>query len=677
MLGSAQDNSLTQGRAGLKLISGTVAFGDVAVSELSASEIVDTAADRPETTDDGLLDLSTFDNPEDASSEAQTQSSAAGAGNTQVLDAVSARVTPATGNQDLLDGDLFVSPDGSNDNSGSQEAPFASVQRCADAVQAGQRCVLRAGTYRETVTPPTSGTEGAPIVFTNYPGERPVISGADLVSGFAAEGDQQKASVDWDLGIGKNQLFINGQMQPEARWPNLGGDISRPQKATIIAAEERDRKNYVAELDATPPSGIEGARTNIGLGNLPNGHVWLYDSAVVQAVEGNRVTITSVDEDQDDLYRPIDPDNDLFIWGKRELIDEAGEWYLDPGAQSLYLDYSDVQNTAVELKRRELAFDLSSRQHIHIQGLDIFAATITTDGGSADLVLSGLNVLHPSHFTLIQGSVWGAGTRTGILLSGKRNALLDSTVAYSAGNGVVLDGESHRLENNVIHDVNYTAVDGAAIRTRCGCTMEYSYGHVIRRNTLFNAGRSIIVHRVTGGLSIEYNHLYEGGLQTDDNGLTYAYETDGLDSTIAYNVIHDNRADHDPIGIYLDNQSSNFNVHNNIVYAVGQALKLNLPSYNNQVFNNTLVGSSYSVSSWGPESRPRELNGTVLRNNIIPNGLSFITEAGLTRSDNLENDPGFVNAAAGDFSLSTASVTDMGAVQPGEPSWAYGATRTD
>ena len=345
VLGSAQDDSLTQGRAGLKLISGTVAFGDVAVSELSASEIVDTAADRPETTDDGLLDLSTFDNPEDASSEAQTQSSAAGAGNTQVLDAVSARVTPATANQDLLDGDLFVSPDGSNDNSGSQEAPFASVQRCADAVQAGQRCVLRAGTYRETVTPPTSGTEGAPIVFTNYPGERPVISGADLVSGFAAEGDQQKASVDWDLGIGKNQLFINGQMQPEARWPNLGGDISRPQKATIIAAEERDRKNYVAELDATPPSGVEGARTNIGLGNLPNGHVWLYDSAVVQAVEGNRVTITSVDEDQDDLYRPIDPDNDLFIWGKRELIDEAGEWYLDPGAQSLYLAHSDVQNT--------------------------------------------------------------------------------------------------------------------------------------------------------------------------------------------------------------------------------------------------------------------------------------------------------------------------------------------
>lgn len=676
LLGNIQDDSFAAGRAGLKLITDNVAFGDVAVAEMSEPVVASTPEDDSES-GEGLLDLSTFDTAEL---------------NTQTLDAAAARVSAAQGNQDLLDTDLFVSPDGSNDNAGTQESPFASVQRCADAVQPGQRCVLRSGTYRETVTPPSSGSAEAPIIFTNYPGERPVISGADLVSDFAAEGDQQKATVDWDLGIGNNQLFINGEMQPEARWPNLGGDISRPQKVNIVSAQENNRQTYVVELESAPPVDVTGAKANLGLSNLPNGHVWLYDSATVDAADGNRITVSSVDGA--DLYRPVDPDNDLFIWGKRELIDDEGEWYLDANSQSLYLAHGDVQNAQIELKRRELAFDLSARQHIQVEGLDIFAATILSDKESSDLLFSDLNVLYPSHFTLIEGIVWTAGPSTGVVLYGARNTLQNSTVAYSAGNGVSLDGESHRLENNVIHDVNYVAVDAAAVSTRCNPCANYSYGHVIRNNTMFNAGRSIIVHRETGGLVIEYNHLYNGGLQTDDNGMTYTFQTDGDGTVIAYNVIHANLAEHDPIGIYLDNDSSNFSVHNNIVYGVGQALKLNLPSYNNQIYNNTLLGSSYSVTSWGPEHRPRELTGSVLRNNIIPNGLQFITEAGLTRSDNLESDPGFVNVEGGDFSLregspaTDAGVTieglsfegaapDMGAIEFGEPSWAYGASRTD
>ena len=52
-------------------------------------------------------------------------------------------------------------------------------------MRAGDTCLIRGGTYRETVTPTNSGKSDAPITFEPYLNEVVVISGADIVSGFA------------------------------------------------------------------------------------------------------------------------------------------------------------------------------------------------------------------------------------------------------------------------------------------------------------------------------------------------------------------------------------------------------------------------------------------------------------------------------------------------------------
>jgi hypothetical protein len=79
-----------------------------------------------------------------------------------------------------------VAPDGNDANDGlSTATAFHTVQHCASVANPGDACFLRAGTYRETVTPARSGTSGAPILFASCPGVEAIVSGADPVTGWS------------------------------------------------------------------------------------------------------------------------------------------------------------------------------------------------------------------------------------------------------------------------------------------------------------------------------------------------------------------------------------------------------------------------------------------------------------------------------------------------------------
>ena len=69
---------------------------------------------------------------------------------------------------------------GSDDNPGTLQAPWKSLQKTFDALQPGQIAYLRAGTYGAVCTASTfarAGTAAAPITVQGYPGERPVLLG--------------------------------------------------------------------------------------------------------------------------------------------------------------------------------------------------------------------------------------------------------------------------------------------------------------------------------------------------------------------------------------------------------------------------------------------------------------------------------------------------------------------
>jgi len=123
----------------------------------------------------------------------------------------------------------FVSSSGSDASLGTIDQPFLTIQKAATIVTAGDTVFIRAGVYRETVTPKNSGAPNAPIMFMPYNGESVTVSGADVIdpaSWSVSGGNIYQAPMNLDLGDGANQLFLDGQMMIEARWPNTTLDVS-------------------------------------------------------------------------------------------------------------------------------------------------------------------------------------------------------------------------------------------------------------------------------------------------------------------------------------------------------------------------------------------------------------------------------------------------------------------
>jgi PA14 domain/Right handed beta helix region len=609
---------------------------------------------------------------------------------------------------------LVVATTGLDSNPGTLEKPFKTVQKCADVALPGFTCVIRAGTYRETVRPANSGLGDKRIVFTSFPGETALISGAELVTNWTTfQGSIQKASLptNSDLGVGKNQVFVDGRMMLEARYPNAGLDLLHPKLGSFKQPISGSGVTWTINAPNLP-SNLTGANINF----LP-GPMWVIETGKIDSSSGASFTFSSpggqmVERPSFDpkLYEPREG-NPYFIWGQLGLLDSPGEWFLKD--QTLYLEplTADLKAHVIEIKRRQLAFDLKDRSFITLQNLHVFAATIATGDpqnpastSSSNIVLDGVHLRYPSHYTLVTpGQSWGAGLDTGIVLVGSNHTLKNSSVVFSAGNGVSLGGTNHTLSNNVIHDVDYTMTDAAAVFT--GLYNAGSSGHLIEGNTFYDAGRSVLVHRATTKLKILHNHLYNGGLLTNDLGLTYTFQSDGGGTEIAYNLVHDNFAPSESMGIYLDNGSKNYLVHHNIVWNVRNAFNLNLPSINNKVYNNTLLGWNESVGSGAAVLADCDSSNTELMNNIFGAGLNMggvfegtkcPTGQGLPAfSSNLTQDinPKFSSLATNDFSLLAGSsaidagtkitgitdgfagaAPDLGALEQGQAAFRAGAS---
>jgi parallel beta-helix repeat protein len=566
---------------------------------------------------------------------------------------------------------------GDNDNAGtSLSAPFRTIQAAADRAQAGDTVQVRAGTYRETVTPAHSGAGGAPITFKNYNNEKVVVSGTERLTGWSNhKGSIYKAKMGWTLGDGRNQVFVDGQMMIEARWPNTTLDLSHPKQATLDNASGSTFYDAAASQSAGT---WDGATIH-----FTPGQRWVSQTGKVTSSSPGKLNVSYSRMSGDEVPKGGDP---YFLTGKFVALDSATEWFRDPDGTHYLWDPKgdDPDNHSVEVKRRDNAFDLRGLSNVRLDGIDLFAATVVTDSGSSNLRLTGMDVRYPSHFTVMPRG-WGQNNASGIDLEGRNNVISGCTIAYSAGHGIALGGSGSRAENNVIHDVAYNGGDHAAIRTT-------GSGHVVVYNTIYNTGRSGIKISNTTHVRVMYNDIHDVMLQTQDGGGIYTFGINGQ-SEIAYNKVHHiHGGGHGATALMLDNGSSGYVIHHNLVYDVDYAMKMNTVSRNNKVYNNTLVATARSQSG----SKQRDYSGSEFKNNIFTAPLDLNSTAKQSSNLYAGTDPRFVNPGAGNYQLqanspavdaglSLGSYTsgaagdgpDIGALERGRAPFAVGAGIAD
>lgn len=72
-------------------------------------------------------------------------------------------------------------PRASDDNPGTQEAPWKTIGRAAEVLQPGERVIVHSGVYREWVKPARGGDgPDRMITYQAAPGEEVAITGSDL-----------------------------------------------------------------------------------------------------------------------------------------------------------------------------------------------------------------------------------------------------------------------------------------------------------------------------------------------------------------------------------------------------------------------------------------------------------------------------------------------------------------
>lgn len=582
----------------------------------------------------------------------------------------------------------------------SLATPWKTIQKAAGTVVAGDTVLIRDGTYRETVTPTNSGTASSPITYQPYNHEPVIISGAEVVSGWNVYSNGiYQATFTGALGD-KDQVFVDGVMMNLARWPNTSLDVSRPVKAVAESG------GYVTNLNADGT--VTGSYTNASLTqaagfltgakiHLVPGVVWVAQTGCVTTNTPGSVEFHWKRNGTTNTYMPKQGDP-FYLFGLLSLLDTPGEWFINTNSSTLYLwppQNDSPTNHLVEAKKRDYGFDLSGKSDIQIQGLRFFACAVNSSTTSRRLMLDGLDCSYVSHFSLIDtAGPWTYHMEdTGLMLRGTNNTLRNSHIAFSAGNGVTVLGVSNLVDNCVIHGVDYADLDCAAINT--GNSASTSFGHEIRYNTCYDSGRGLMLIRSLAGGKVHHNVLYRSMLRTTDGGALYSFSHDGQGTEIAYNRVSDNMCSGGGSGIYLDNQSTNFVVHHNLIYNSGWGLHYNLHSINMQWFNNTAVAFQNGFS--GGFSAGRSQAGGEVRNNICTGAFVIATTnlAEVTVSNNLTNNvnPLFVSTNQLDFRVQSNSpavdagfavspytdgysgtAPDIGAFEYGQPAWTAGVT---
>ncbi|MGG1516888.1 right-handed parallel beta-helix repeat-containing protein [Paenibacillus oryzisoli] len=554
----------------------------------------------------------------------------------------------------------YVAPNGNDTATGTSEAaPFLTINQCAQIMKAGDTCIIASGTYRETVTPAASGQSGLPITFQPAPGATVIVSGTEPISGWTQHaGHIYKADLTWSLGK-ENQLFVNQDGAPsplwEARWPNIS-EYTLPGLKAGVATADAGGATSIVDSDLTQPANF-----------WKDALVWERGG---NAYQGMTSKVTGYDNVTHTLtYEPITGDypelyprqgSTYFLSGVLGALDAPNEWYVDEAAQKVYLWAPDGGVPSnVEVKKRKTAFNLNGKSFIHMNGIHTFAANITMNGSSNN-VLEGIQADYVYFSNFSQNTTNPDQLNGGISIIGDNNEIKNSRIAYASGTLINIEGNSNRIVNNVIHDGSYMASYDPLIKLSSGT------GNLISHNEIRDSGRFNIYWR-SGSGEISYNDISNGMWLSRDGALLYSWGLDMGNSNIHHNLIHDSKGTDMSVGLYFDNYANNVVAHHNVIYNNDVGIQLNTPGNYRLIYNNTVVNNATSsIGYWGSAPYDQELYGSRVFNNIFTNSVSLTADTSNGYNTTSSAGLNFVNPALNDYRLTPGSTAiNTGAVIPG------------
>ena len=555
---------------------------------------------------------------------------------------------------------LYVSPQGHDDNDGSQANPVKSFQRAQTLARAAKCHVnvwFAPGIYYLPATVVLTDADSH-VSFHSQEPQGAVLSGGERLS---LKWKRGKDGVYWarlEGYEGIDQLFVNGVRRRMARYPNPSGI----QDANIFDCWKLGAQNDSPQEDALSPERI--ARWKDPRGGYVHAMHNLLWGDMHWRITGRDSTGLLMEGGWQNNRPSKMHDTYRFVENIREELDEPGEWYYDAKQSKLYYmpGHEDLINAVIEAVRLDCLVAFRGTQEVAVRGitLDGFVFrhvgrtfmenrepllrsdwTVCRKGAvtfenaedcrieNCDFDQVGGNAVVVSRYnkdiTVRSCLIEEAGS-SGVVFVGDpgsvRNPLFDYSQRGSEATDLEQGPRTRNYPSRCLVEDCLIMRTGRTEKQTAGVQISMSQGIRVNHCTVCNVPRAgiNISEGTFGGHVIENCDVFNTVLETGDHGSFNSWGRDRywnpsvqetaknvadhpgremLDMMAPNTLCHNRwRCDHG-WDVDLDDGSSNYLICHNLLLNGGLKLR---EGYHRRVINNIIVGNSMHMHVWYPNS---------------------------------------------------------------------------
>jgi hypothetical protein len=470
----------------------------------------------------------------------------------------------------------YVSKSGGNDlNIGTDPAqPWKTLEKVNSfKPDPGDKILFKRGDKWEgTLTVPASGNPIRPITYGAYgTGDKPTIYGSQEITGWTLHsGYIYKASLATDV----NQVFVDGERMQAARYPNAGYFFP-----TTISSKTKITSSSLN-------SGINYAGANI----ICRTSRWRYFGTKVSSSSSQTLSLTS------ELRYGISLAEGFILTNKIDFLDQAGEWYYDSTAKTIYLWTPKGGSPSNTIVRGSInnTVEMTFRNYVTFENLNL------SEASGAGVQLTSANDITIDSCDISKVGGYGVlSTNTCHYLTVKNSRIINSI-----NQGIRNLGNYSSFSDNLIKDIGRFSSIGAISPGTSTAISTTGNNVTFRYNKIENIGYNGIMFAGMDNV-IEYNYINGVNKDLDDGAGIYTYSPSytnpGSSGTvIRYNIVlnaygnSEGTSANYPMayGIYLDNGIHGVVVEHNTIAHTSGGIFLNKNSGDNTICHNTVMDAA-------------------------------------------------------------------------------------